>query len=247
VSPSSTMHPSDTHTDHYFSRPSSPLRVRRHRRSYTISAPLGTRVNAFPNPSSLPPTPPRKNSPGGDKENAPPIRCTSSNSAPLVSNSSNSKVQSRIPDSPKRPRIFHTTSIFNDRFLDLPQLPDSWTTQHDRAICLLDSRNYSHSAIVAKLRRVFPELRGTLTPLMIDKRLRILDQNVELDYWRINHRAHSTTPRDDERVRIANDEITPTKSSKGSRFLDVMLGKRPEPRAAAKGLGMGFRSVFDRL
>jgi hypothetical protein len=112
---------------------------------------------------------------------------------------------------------------------------------------LLDSRNYSHSAIVAKLRRVFPELRGTLTPLMIDKRLRILDQNVELDYWRINHRAHSTTPRYDERVRIANDEITPTKSSKGSRFLDVMLGKRLEPRAAAKGLGMGFRSVFDRL
>jgi hypothetical protein len=249
VSPRSTMCPSDTHTDHHLSRSSSPLRIRRHRRSYTISAPLGTRVNAFPNPSGLPPAPPRKNSPapGSDKENAQPTRCTSSNSAPLLSTSSKSKVQSRIPDSPKRPRIFHTTSIFNDRFLDLPPLPDTWTTQHDRAICLLDSRNYSHSAIVAKLRRVFPELRGTLTPLMIDKRLRILDQNVELDYWRINHRAHSTTPRDDERVRDVDDEITPTKSSKGSRFLDVMLGKKSEQRAATKCLGMGVRSVFDRL
>lgn len=82
---------------------------------------------------------------------------------------------------------------------------------------------------------------------MIDKRLRILDQNVELDYWRINHRAYSTTPRDDERVRAVNEEITPTKSSKSSRFMDIMLGKKMEPRSATKGLGMGFRSVFDRL
>lgn len=208
-------------------------------------------MNAFPNPSSLPPTPPPKNSlaHGSDKENAPPLRCTSSNSAPLLStsNSGNGKAQSRIPESPKRPRIFHTTSIFNDRFLDLPPLPESWTTQHDRAICLLDSRNYSHSAIVAKLRRVFPELRGTLTPLMIDKRLRILDQNVELDYWRINHRAHSTTPRADEGLHVAEEDTTPTKSSKGSRFMDLMLGKKQAPRAASKGLGMGVRSVFDRL
>jgi hypothetical protein len=44
-------------------------------------------------------------------------------------------------------------------------------------------------------------------------------------------------------------DITPTKSTKGSRFLDVMLGKKPkqEPRAAVKGLGMGVRSVFDRV
>jgi hypothetical protein len=82
---------------------------------------------------------------------------------------------------------------------------------------------------------------------MIDKRLRILDQNVELDYWRINHRAQSTTPRDDEAVRAVREEGTPTKSSKGSRFMDVMLGKKMEPRATSKGPGIGFRSVFDRL
>jgi hypothetical protein len=162
-------------------------------------------VNAFPNPLGLPPTPPRKNSPGpsacSNKENTPPPppppRCTSSSSAPILSNSRrpNGKEAESSSASPKRPRIFHTTSIHNDRFLDLPPLPDAWNVQHDKAICLLDSRNYSHATIVAKLRRVFPELQGTLTPLMIDKRLRILDQNVELDYWRINYRAQSTTPR----------------------------------------------------
>lgn len=235
--------PSGTHADIDPSRSPSPTRIRRHRRSYTISAPLGTRVNAFPNPSSLPPTPPRKNSPSSDKENVPPPRCTSSNSAPLLS----SKSKGKVPGSPKRPRIFHTTSIFNDRFLDLPPLPESWTTEHDRAICWLDSKNFSHPTIVAKMRRVYPELRGTLTPLMIDKRLRILDQNVELDYWRINHRAYSSTPKADEAVHAMKEENTPAKASKGSRLMDAVMGRRPEPRAAARGLGMGFRSVFDRL
>lgn len=221
------------------------MRIRRHRRSYTISAPLGTRVNAFPNPSSLPPTPPRKNtpSPSGDRENIPPPRCTSSNSAPLLS----SKAKGKVPESPKRPRIFHTTSIFNDRFLDLPPLPESWTTEHDRAICWLDSKNFSHPTIVTKMRRVYPGLRGTLTPLMIDKRLRILDQNVELDYWRIHHRAHSTTPKANETIYAMKEENTPTKASKGSRLMDVVMGRKPEPRAASRGLGMGLRSVFDRL
>lgn len=97
------------------------------------------------------------------------------------------------------------------------------------------------------MRRVYPELRGTLTPLMIDKRLRILDQNVELDYWRINHRAYSTTPKSDEAVYTMKNENTPTKASKGSRLMDAVMGRKAEPRVSAKGLGMGFRSVFDRL
>ena len=119
--------------------------------------------------------------------------------------------------------------------------------QHDKAICLLDSRNYSHATIVAKLRRVFPELQGTLTPLMVDKRLRILDQNVELDYWRINHRAQVTTPRAEPSAREQVVETTPTKAKKASRFLDAMMGKKPESRTAVKEIGMGVRSVFDRI
>lgn len=200
-------------------------------------------MNAFPCPLDLPPTPPRKNSPVQGKENAAPLRPASSNSAPLLS-----RTKELDPlGSPRRPRpfIFHTTSIFNDRFLDLPPLPESWTVQHDKAICVLDSRNYSHAAIVAKLRRVFPELRGTLTPLMIDKRLRILDQNVELDYWRINSRAIATSAKADTEVREQAAESTPPKT-KASRFIDALMGKHSSPLAAIQGLGMGFRGYFDR-
>ena len=85
-----------------------------------------------------------------------------------------------------RPPIHPATSIFNDRFQETPSLPPSWSSVHDRAICVLDARNYSLPAIVIKVRRTFPELAGlTLTPAMVDKRLRILDQRVELDYWTI--------------------------------------------------------------
>lgn len=77
---------------------------------------------------------------------------------------------------------------------------------------------------------------------MIDKRLRILDQNVDLDYWRINHRAQSTTPRAEHAGREQMVEITPTKATKGSRFIDAMKGRKLEHR-----VGMGIRSVFDRL
>lgn len=177
------------------------------------------------------------------KENASPIRPTTSSSAPLLS-----KPQlAGSPTSPKRPRIFHTTSIFNDRFLDLPPLPDTWTTQHDRAICLLDSRNYSHAAIVAKLRRVFPELRGTLTPLMIDKRLRILDQNVELDYWRISNRAISTPPRPERDFGMQTSDTTPTKAAKGGRFMGSLLEKYLNPRKLTQELGVGRKSCVERF
>lgn len=104
---------------------------------------------------------------------------------------------------------------------------------------------HSHAAIVAKLRRVFPELRGTLTPLMIDKRLRILDQNVELDYWRINSRAIATSAKADTEVREQAAESTPPKT-KASRFIDALMGKHSSPLAAIQGLGMGFRGYFDR-
>lgn len=65
----------------------------------------------------------------------------------------------------------------------IPPLPSNWTQQHDKAICILDVKNYSHPAMIAKLRRTFPSLCGTLTPIMIDKRLQQLDQNVELNYY----------------------------------------------------------------
>ncbi|KAK0935671.1 hypothetical protein LTR29_012743 [Friedmanniomyces endolithicus] len=72
-----------------------------------------------------------------------------------------------------------------DRVEDTLPLPGGWTPQHDLAICVLDARNYSLPGIVTKIRRTFPSLRGILTTAMIDKRLRQLDQDIEIDYWRV--------------------------------------------------------------
>jgi hypothetical protein len=52
-------------------------------------------------------------------------------------------------------------------------------------MCVLDACNYSLNAIVKKLRTVFSELsKAPLTPNMVDKRLRVLDQNPDIDYFR---------------------------------------------------------------
>ncbi|TKA67204.1 hypothetical protein B0A55_09451 [Friedmanniomyces simplex] len=72
-----------------------------------------------------------------------------------------------------------------DRVEDTPPLPGGWTPQHDLAICVLDARNYSLPGIVTKIRRTFPSLRGMLTTAMVDKRLRQLDQDIDIDYWRV--------------------------------------------------------------
>lgn len=95
----------------------------------------------------------------------------------------------RIPDRTTSAAIRPVVTISQqDRIGETPPLPRSWTAKHDRAICVLDARNYSLTASIAKMRRTFPELRGTLTPAMVDKRLRQLDQDVEIDYWRIGLR-----------------------------------------------------------
>lgn len=65
------------------------------------------------------------------------------------------------------------------------ELPIRWNVTHDRAICVLDARNYGLEQSIRKLRRTFPELDGfVLTPNMIDRRLRTLDQDIECDYWK---------------------------------------------------------------
>lgn len=75
--------------------------------------------------------------------------------------------------------------VLREQFQSTPPLPPNWTSQHDRAICLLDARDCPMPYIVAKLKRSFPQLHGVLNSQMIEKRLRQLDQNVEIDYWRV--------------------------------------------------------------
>ncbi|KAI7009805.1 hypothetical protein KC366_g17316 [Hortaea werneckii] len=77
--------------------------------------------------------------------------------------------------------------VFVDGIEETPPLPTGWTQHHDRAICVLDAKGYSLPTIVNHLRKTFPrDLRGSiLTPAMVNKRLRVLDQDVEIDYWRV--------------------------------------------------------------
>ena len=64
-------------------------------------------------------------------------------------------------------------------------LPQSWTTDHDRTLCYLDTYYTNVTKIIGKLKRKFPALeKERLTAEMIDVRLRLLDQDVEIDYWR---------------------------------------------------------------
>ncbi|KAK4580313.1 hypothetical protein LTR86_000516 [Recurvomyces mirabilis] len=80
------------------------------------------------------------------------------------------------------------TSLHNHPEETIPAagpLPTNWLAQHDRAICLLDVRGYPLPTIVLKMRRTFPSLLGVLTVGMVDRRLRQLDQIVEVDYWRV--------------------------------------------------------------
>jgi phage-related minor tail protein len=65
-------------------------------------------------------------------------------------------------------------------------MPEEWSPLHDRAICILDTRGYSHEDMVKKVKSNFVELqRKVLTPAMVDKQLRILDQRIEIPYWRV--------------------------------------------------------------
>ncbi|GAB7365024.1 hypothetical protein MBLNU230_g5805t1 [Neophaeotheca triangularis] len=89
-------------------------------------------------------------------------------------------------------RAFATTCIVEDHLQDTPPLPLAWNQAHDRAICVLDARGYDLASIVSKIKRVFPMLKGTLTMGMIDKRLRVLDQRIELDYWRLGLRGNGS-------------------------------------------------------
>jgi len=88
----------------------------------------------------------------------------------------------------------------DDRPQATPPLPADWTVVHDRAICVLDARGYTLQQSISKLRRAFPELVGSvMTPMMIDKRLRILDQNPEIDYFKVGIKFSS------KRSNIAGD------------------------------------------
>lgn len=87
---------------------------------------------------------------------------------------------------PRSPRLSSLYPAETARLPPTPPLPGNWTIVHDRAICVLDACGYSVSETVKKLHSAFQELAGqVLTPPMIDKRLRMLDEDIEVDYFQI--------------------------------------------------------------
>ena len=65
-------------------------------------------------------------------------------------------------------------------------MPEEWNELHDRALCILDTRDYTHEGMVKFVKRQFPALaRKCLTPAMVDNQLRIMDQKIDIPYLRV--------------------------------------------------------------
>lgn len=74
----------------------------------------------------------------------------------------------------------------SDRPEETPPLPEQWNRDHDLAICYMDRCGIYVPDIVTNIKQSYPELKGTLSAPMVDKRLRQLDQQPAIDYFRSN-------------------------------------------------------------
>lgn len=107
----------------------------------------------------------------------------------------------------------YSTTPLTDRVTDTPPLPAGWSEDCDRLICKIDVLGYDHARIVQKIRQLQPRLRGVLTPAMIDKRLRQLDQDIEIDYWRAGLQyKHASEARE---VEDAGEALGPKSAREG--------------------------------
>ncbi|TKA24113.1 hypothetical protein B0A50_06853 [Salinomyces thailandicus] len=144
-----------------------------------------------------------------------------------------------------------------DRVEETPPLPGGWIAQHDRAICVLDARNYPLQTIVTKVRRTFPQLRGILTPAMVDKRLRQLDQDVEIDYWRIGLQGPGASKPNTSLASSAHNAsvlTTPSRTSHEPSSQEITVGmtvgttlKTPMSGSLAKSPSVGNMMLPDTL
>ncbi|GAB7352942.1 hypothetical protein MBLNU459_g3520t2 [Dothideomycetes sp. NU459] len=147
---------------------------------------------------------------------------------------------------PRSPRLGQGAPNEISKFQISPPLPPNWTVVHDRAICVLDTCGYSLKEIVKKLRNAFTELTGqVITPSMIDKRLRTLDQIPDIDYFRIGlDRLRSRSTEYDTSRRAGNKESS---KSGGCVFDDCSLPRFPSISKIAPEWEESRKSVSDTL
>lgn len=89
------------------------------------------------------------------------------------------------------------------------QFPEAWNADCDRYICRLDVQDEPIANIVIMVKKKFPTLgMATLTAGMIDKRLRMLDQDVNVDYWKngLDQFGNSATPGKKSKVKSKGKE-----------------------------------------
>ncbi|KAF2397301.1 hypothetical protein EJ06DRAFT_524269 [Trichodelitschia bisporula] len=95
----------------------------------------------------------------------------------------------RVETSPKPSRSQHSltslSSFLPGRRTAPPRVPECWGPQHDRVVCMLEIAGVPLGAMIYRLKKEFPELRGSaLTEETVDTRLQILDRTVECDYFK---------------------------------------------------------------
>ncbi|KAJ9641959.1 hypothetical protein H2199_005174 [Coniosporium tulheliwenetii] len=129
---------------------------------------------------------------------APPTGQTSSGDSLAITKPTSLTANSALPNVPTNARTDRTLPkssttaartppplTANQAAYACPPLPASWTSAHDQAICMLDAKAVPVTSIAARLKRAFPDLRAVaVTPAMVERRLRCLDQIPEVDYWR---------------------------------------------------------------
>lgn len=115
----------------------------------------------------------------------------------------------------RSPTTVATTPLI-DRIPDTPPLPTGWNERVDKLICSIDLLGGDHARIVKKVRQFHPRLAGVLTPTMIDRRLRQLDQDINIDYWSLGLQSidasdapESQEERDLHKASLARQENRP--------------------------------------
>lgn len=110
------------------------------------------------------------------------------------------------------------------KMLPVGSLPQFWTIECDRFVCRLDAEDVPLSRIVALVKKEFQPLKlVTLTPGMVDKRLRMLDQDVSIDYWKdgLSEEGNEMMPSNEGKAKVQeldSEDVQKMMASAGLRI-----------------------------